>query len=135
MNSKVFFVLFFTVCALVSCNPFSSDEKEKDELGWDTSAMPSQIKGEWFRNTYNFMNITSKNVVVENRQWGIIHIHRLNDEYRLVVKSGSQYMAVYFREIQTDKMDVSFGLIMYTPYDAKIANRESWMSLNKEENA
>lgn len=131
MNPKVFFVLIFTACLLMSCNPFSSDEKKTDELGWDKASMPSQLKGEWYRNTYNFMNITSKNVTVENRQWGIIHIHRLGDEYRLVVKSGIQYMAIYFKEIQTNKIDASFGLAMYTPYEAKIANRESWISLNK----
>ena len=132
MKSKVFLVLFIALFICVSCDIFGSKKDDTDEMGWKKTSLPGQLKGNWYRNNYEYMKITSSKVTVENREWGIANIHKKDNEIRFMVKSEIQYLAIYFRNITDTKVEKSFGGIMYTLYEAKTSSRENWIILTKE---
>ena len=132
MRCKVFFVLFAAVFLGLSCDIFDSDGSNKDEIGFETTSMPKNLKGKWYHNNYYLMEITSTKVYHENREWNINTIAKKNDEHRLMLISDRQYMAVYFSSITETTCEKSFGDLAYSLYQAKVAGREGWETLTKK---
>ena len=93
--------------------------------------MPKQLLSAWYRNGFDYMKITSKNVIIDNREWGIVNIYKKDSEYRIIGKSTLQYKAFYFQNITDTTTEISLGYTTFTPYDAKTAARDSWIFISK----
>jgi len=117
--------------SLAGCNIFRGTEST-DELGWKKVSMPKLLKGEWYLKEFFYMKVSSLKVMVDNREWTIETIYEKEGEYRLIVKSNRQYMAMYFRNIAEHSVEKSFGYIAFSPYEAKLAGREEWVVLKRE---
>ena len=94
--------------------------------------MPKQLLSDWYRNCTNYMKITSKKIIIDNREWGLVNIYKKDSEYRIICKSSLQYRAFYFQSITDTTTEISMGYIAFTPYDAKTAARDSWIFIAKE---
>lgn len=132
MKSKEFFACFFLVLLVVSgCTLFGSSDST-DELGWERVSLPKNLKGVWYLRSYQYLEVTSKSVIVDNREWVFDTIARKNDEYRILGKSEIQYRSIYFRNLTESSVEKALGEIVYEKYDAKIADREDWTELYKK---
>ncbi len=123
-------LLCFTVLTLSGCDLFGEDEKV-DELGWKKSSMSSKVKGVWYMNEVKFFEVSSKIIDLDNREWVVMSVHKKDDETRVIVESGIERRAFYFRNIHDESIEVSIGYIAYTIYDAKTADRIEWLELRK----
>jgi len=116
----------------VGCNfnIFDNDEKI-DELGWKKTSMPSNLKGIWKTNNVQFIELTSKKIILDNREWILMSVYKKDDEIRLEGQSGIQHKAYYCKNIHDDTMELSIGEIEFSSYDSKMAPRDEWIELSK----
>jgi hypothetical protein len=124
-----FLMLSFVLTA--GCDLFKN-ESTIDAEGWKRTSLPSTLKADWKLNNVHYLNISSKDLMIDNREWGIITVDKKDDEYRLNLRSSNQYMSAYFRNITETTVEKAFGLSAYTSYDATNAIKENWILISKD---
>ncbi len=132
MKTKDFLAIIGAIVILVTGCTLSDSLNTTDELGWKRISMPSSLKGTWYFHGYKTIELTSKKAIADSREWNIETVGRKDDEYRVIVKSQLQYQALYFRNTTKESVEISYGEIWYTIYDAKTADRGEWRELTKE---
>lgn len=131
-KKTIVLILSVVLIFIAGCNIFNdADKNSEDSSGWKRSSFPKMLSGKWYYNGVYDMKITSKMVTTNNREWIVTNIETNGEEYRVVARSDYQYRAFYFRNITITAAEKSLSFISYTSYDAKKADKTSWVLITK----
>ncbi len=110
----------------------NEDSKDGYTPGWKRTGLPSSVKGTWYRNGYEQLVVTSRDITMDNRTWPLHVVEKKAGEYRAIVNSVYQYRAIYFTSITGSAMQVAGTEIGYTAYDVATADHGTYFEVNKQ---
>ncbi|MFC1694006.1 hypothetical protein ACFL1R_10920 [Candidatus Latescibacterota bacterium] len=131
-KKTIVLILSAVLIFIAGCNIFNdADKNSEDSSGWKKSSFPKMLSGKWYYNGVYDIKITSTMITTDNREWVASTIETNGEEYRVVARSDYQYRAFYFRNITITSAEKSLSLIAYTSYEAKKADKTSWVLITK----
>ena len=133
MRKELLSMLMVVIVIGTGCTLLGNDNGTSGtECGWRKTNLPKNLTGKWYINDIFDIEITSSTITMDNRKWSIDSIEKSSDEYRIVGRSDRQYRAFYFKNITEVSTEKAVGYIAYVQYDAKEADKSSWVTITKK---
>ena len=133
MRKKLLSMFMLVIVIGTGCTLLGSDNgSSSTDDEWNKTTLPKNLIGKWYINDIFDIEITSSTITMDNRKWSIDSIEKSSDEYRIVGRSDRQYRAFYFKNITEVSAEKAVGYIAYVQYDAKEADKSSWVTITKK---